>query len=330
MGMQFRRKSGFTIVELAVVISVIGILASITVVGYGAWQKRTTENVIKSDLSNAASAMENARNFGNTYPATVPTSFKPSDKVVMSGGSSNGTTYCIQASSTQTAGVTMYVTNSNKTPQNGNCSSSLGLVAWFPMNGSVNDASGQANNGTAYAVTSTTGQDGQTDGAYNFNGINSYIVHGTSGLSSSGGTVSVWVYPTVQDGWGIWQTHDSASVNWNDWISMFAYSSGPMYFRVGNGSACCSNDLTYTTASYIPVNQWSLLTFTWGGGTMKSYKNGTMLVQRGATFQGVMDPYARIGTGHGAGMQGRMDDLRIFNRALTDTEIQGLFTAGAQ
>jgi prepilin-type N-terminal cleavage/methylation domain-containing protein len=327
MGMHFRHKSGFTIVELAVVISVIGILASITVVGYGAWQKRTTENVIKSDLSNAASAMENARNFGNKYPVAVPSSFKPSDKVSMSGGSSNGTTYCIQASST---GVTMFVTNTNTAPQTGNCSSSLGLVAWFPMNGSVSDASGQANNGTAYGISQTTGQDGQTNGAYNFTGINSYVLHGTNGILPGSGTVSAWVNPTVQDGWGIWQTHNSASMNWTDWISMFAYSSGPMYFRIGDGTNCCSNDLTYTTASYVPINQWTHLTFTWGSGTMKSYKNGNLIVQRAATFQGVMDPYARIGTGHGLGMQGKMDDVRIYNRPLTGAEILALYNSGAQ
>lgn len=331
MGTYIRRHNGFTIVELAVVISVIGILASITIVGYGAWQKRTTENLIKSDLRGASAAMESTRNFGSGYPSTIPSSFQPSDGVTLIGGVlPGGTTYCIQASSTQDASVIMYVTNTNTTPQNGNCSTLSGLVAWFPMNGNANDLSGKANHGTPYAVTQTSGQNGQSNGAYSFTGINSYIVHGTNGVSPSAGTLSTWVYPTVQDGWGIWQTHDSASVNWVDWISMFAYSSGPMYFRVGDGTACCSNDLTYTTASYIPVNQWTLLTFTWGGGSMKSYKNGAMLVSRSSTFQTVMDPFARIGTGHGAGMQGNMDDLRIYNRALSGTEILALYNAKAQ
>jgi hypothetical protein len=111
---------------------------------------------------------------------------------------------------------------------------------------------------------------------------------------------------------------------------MFAYSAGPMYFRMGNGTACCNNDLTYTTASYVPINQWTLLSYSWGAGTMKSYVNGSLVGQRSATFQGVMDPAARIGTGHGAGMQGRMDDLRIYDRALSDAEVQALFSSGAQ
>jgi len=49
-----KTKSGFTIVELLIVIVVIGILAAITIVAYNGIQNRTNDAAIQSDLSNYA------------------------------------------------------------------------------------------------------------------------------------------------------------------------------------------------------------------------------------------------------------------------------------
>ena len=72
------RNRGFTMVEIVIVVVVIGILAGITIVSYGSWRKNIAEGQVKSDLSGVASAMEGARNFGSTYPTSLPTNFKPS------------------------------------------------------------------------------------------------------------------------------------------------------------------------------------------------------------------------------------------------------------
>ncbi len=110
---------GFTIVELIIVISIIGILATITVVGYGSWRTNATATQLKSDLNGAASAMENARNFGNGYPLTIPTSFTPSSGVTLAGGgSADGKVYCLSAAS---GGVVYIITTANSTPTVGSC-----------------------------------------------------------------------------------------------------------------------------------------------------------------------------------------------------------------
>ena len=86
-----RLTSGFTIVELIVVITVIGILATIGIVSYNGWQDSVTATQLKSDLQGAAAAMENYRNFHSGYPATVEESgFKFSAGVTVIGGSSDG------------------------------------------------------------------------------------------------------------------------------------------------------------------------------------------------------------------------------------------------
>ncbi len=115
-------RAGFTIVELVVVIAVIGILATITIVSYGAWHKSTLSAQVKSDLNGAASAMESARTFNNTYPATLPSTITASNGVTLtlSGGT---TTYCVDGASTADATVVYYVdsTASDKGAQAGTC-----------------------------------------------------------------------------------------------------------------------------------------------------------------------------------------------------------------
>lgn len=163
-----------------------------------------------------------------------------------------------------------------------------------------------------------------TPGAISFNG-NTYVTHSTAGISGYNGTVMGWVRPTQTADWGFWQTHDANGSNWSDWISMFSWVDGTFYFRIGDGSAaCCNNDLTFSTATYIPNNQWTHLAFTWGGGLMTVYVNGTQIAQRSATFQGNMDPYARIGQGHDRMMKGLLDEIAIYNTALNATQIQAL------
>ena len=69
-------KSGFTIIEIIVVIGINAILATITIIGYGGWRKRAYEIQVKSDLKNATVAMEDSRSFNaDGYPISMPFSF---------------------------------------------------------------------------------------------------------------------------------------------------------------------------------------------------------------------------------------------------------------
>jgi prepilin-type N-terminal cleavage/methylation domain-containing protein len=113
---------GFTIVELLVVILVIGILAGISIVGYGAWRKNIAEDQLKSELSGVASAMENARNFSSTYPTAIPSTFTPSNDVTLTYVSGDAKTFCIQASTSQDSTlIYRYDISEKKEPQVGAC-----------------------------------------------------------------------------------------------------------------------------------------------------------------------------------------------------------------
>ena len=61
MSSKRKRQTGFTIVELLIVIVVIGILAAITVVAYNGIQERAHQSKIDSDMRNLETAINLAR-----------------------------------------------------------------------------------------------------------------------------------------------------------------------------------------------------------------------------------------------------------------------------
>lgn len=113
--------SGFTIIELAVIISVIGILAMITIFSIGNWRTRTAQNEVQNDLHAASAAMENGRIFNNSYPATIPSSFSPSANVTVSLKTSTAGGYCIEAKSKVITSVVYSIRSDSRTPVVGNC-----------------------------------------------------------------------------------------------------------------------------------------------------------------------------------------------------------------
>jgi Tfp pilus assembly protein PilE len=120
-------KTGFTVVVLLVVFLVIGNLSGIVMIADGKWKKKIAIAQVKSDLTGAVAAMENARNFSGTgYPTTgIPTTFTASNKVTLTyvAAKSSTTAFCINAQSTTEASVQYYVNTATigTTPKPGVC-----------------------------------------------------------------------------------------------------------------------------------------------------------------------------------------------------------------
>lgn len=64
------KQTGFTIVELLIVIVVIGILAAITVVGFRGIQNRANDTAVQSDLRSIGTQMAMYKTIHSTYPGT--------------------------------------------------------------------------------------------------------------------------------------------------------------------------------------------------------------------------------------------------------------------
>lgn len=203
----------------------------------------------------------------------------------------------------------------------------MDMVGWWSLDGDAKDRWTDQKHGTVYGNPVWT--EGIVNGALDFDGSGDYIVHPTPDINPRRGTLEAWVKPDVAYPWGLWQTHDSFSQNWYDWIAMFMWY-GTFYFRMGNGSSCCANDVTFPS-SIIVVGEWSHLVFTWGGTTMKAYVNGKIVAQRtNAIFQSIVDPKSRIGCGHGRMMVGAIDEVRIYEEALPSSAIQQHYAEGLE
>ena len=198
-----------------------------------------------------------------------------------------------------------------------------GLVAGYSFDAGSGttavDSSGKGNTGTLANTTWTTA--GKFGNALTFNGTSSQvnIPDNTTLDLTNGMTLSAWVYPTTSS--ATWRT---VILKENAPYLVYAlYSSGdgalPSGF-VRSGTT----EKSAVGASALPVNTWTHLATTYDGANVRLYVNGTLVRTVAAT--GNMANSAaplRIGGNSvwGEYFTGRIDEVRIFNRALAATEV---------
>lgn len=139
---------GFTIVELLIVVVVIAILAAITIVSYNGITSRARDTTLMSDVHNAGTLMGLDQATSGSYPTSI-NAVNNNRGIPASDGTSysfhsDGTTYCITATSSYT-GKSYYVSNGGISPTLGKCPQDLGAsVATLAGSGSFGfaDATG--------------------------------------------------------------------------------------------------------------------------------------------------------------------------------------------
>lgn len=204
-----------------------------------------------------------------------------------------------------------------------------GLVAYYPFCGNANDESGNNNNGTVNGATLTADRFGNENSAYSFNGTSNYIFNNNSvnlptGVSSI--TISAWV-KTNSTYWGRTILDYGGSQSTVTGIGTGTNGGGNINYFYGFGSS------SYPQNIIIP-NQWVHLIATYDFSTLTSkvYANGVLLSTTNGITMSVTNGTIWIGRGLFRPSNdpyywlGELDDIAIWNRALSQTEIQQLYT----
>jgi hypothetical protein len=207
-----------------------------------------------------------------------------------------------------------------------------GLIGWWPFNGNANDESGNGNNGTNNGTTLTTDRNGVANQAYSFDG-NDFIQTSNQNLSGSV-SFSGWYkmsnfnfpnndmfYVSNQS-----PTNDITSTN----ICFGFRGSGGQYGH----STYLSSPLTgyYATNNLPTTNVWHHIACVFENGSyVKMYLDNVLIYSNMNVLTNSSQaslPLLFGGTGTSSFYYiGQLDDIGIWNRALTNCEIQNLYNS---
>jgi hypothetical protein len=204
--------------------------------------------------------------------------------------------------------------------------STNGLVLYYTFetneNGVVTDLSGKGNTGTVYGATWISG--GKANGgACSFDGTNDYmLVNDSASLGATNLTVSAWLYYNFSGGTTLEMMlekgpHDGC------WEFM-NYNNGLVWIRGGAASPYLCTDTSFSTGT------WHHIVSTISNTTATVYIDGIQAKSGPvATVQVTSEPIY-IGCSYRLGskqdwLHGALDEIRIYNRALSSNEVQALY-----
>lgn len=214
-----------------------------------------------------------------------------------------------------------------------------GLVGWWPFNGNANDESGNGNNGTVNGSTLTTDRFGNTNKAYSFDGVNDFIeIAYNNSLNNSTGSVSAWIKTNgllSNDQmliYGQGQGRPTICVN-----SSNNHKARLQWHQQLNGNP--NGWAMVTSLSDIDNSQWVNIVGVYDTIMLKIYINGVLESNYISNYtQWNCSQYTyhiggfnatSISCGGSLGISqvfnGQIDDIGVWNRALTQQEITDLY-----
>jgi len=321
---QWAKQTGFTIVELLIVIVVIAILAAITIVAYTGIRDQTELSALQSTLSQVskkveAFAVQNAEQYPDTLSAIGVT---PGDATLdyHVDNSVSPAYYCIGVTVGSQGEYFLSSTNDSFAP--GSCD---GLVGWWPLNSNTSDHARYVHTTSNGGATATSGQN-DASGAFTFGAGNFLVVtnfdHDVMRASSFN---SSWTLST-------WASSSSNSLNEAIMVGRPGCHGGIYTFSNTYRFDVKASGCWVGAVSLIgPATdaQWRLLTATYSNGLMRYYVDGNFVGQ--GTIAS-MNPYGTtlyIGGVTAREYNGKLDDVRVYSRVLSDAEIAHLYKAGA-
>ncbi len=225
-----------------------------------------------------------------------------------------------------------------------------GLVASYPFNGDATDVSGNGNDGTLTAGFAawgagtpvlTTDRNDVADKAYYFDmGGNIEVPYSTI-LNPGTISISWWIYMEER-------TNNDYMISMNRWdcYKVNLQEANKVFFTTKVDDPEVPGAFIYNDRDQeidgLVAEQWYHLTVSYGNGHMKFYIDGVMVkdwdnVPNGNIADISADPVNLVfgqerptsaytdETGDGGWFKGKMDDIMIYNRVVSDDEVMALY-----
>ena len=208
-----------------------------------------------------------------------------------------------------------------------------GLVGWWPFNGNANDESGNGNNGAVNGASLTIDRNGNLNSAYSFDGVSNSIniqdnlTFDITFLSPF--TISFW-YKAPNANAGNFDGLISRGWLANDSFFGFQIGLTPYGLRFQTNGPSCFGDISEVTP-----NAWSHIVqiYSMNTGYINTYINGILYSSLTSCSQNISQLDNNFDLKFGVEREGNLhfngilDDIAIYNRALTQQEIADLYQA---
>jgi len=204
-----------------------------------------------------------------------------------------------------------------------------GLIAYYPFNGNANDESGNEHHGKVNGPTLALNRFGQSQQAYQFDGNTNYIIishHEDIDFGDSDeATVSLWVKPSrFQKSNGILSKYQSNGSN--GYVLRLVDESGGLEW----GPLARQSSYGISADNALQLLKWQHVVLVHDKGSSDLYLDAEMLA-RGPNRWSKNEDDLTIGRDYTEGSElnrlfaGSIDDVRIYNRALSAEEVKALY-----
>jgi hypothetical protein len=211
-----------------------------------------------------------------------------------------------------------------------------GLVGWWPGENSAEDIAGGRNGTLIGGAGFASGIVGE---AFEFtaDGAGVTVPHDEAlNVSSNGFTVDFWMQGVKNQPQSLFLVVDK-SHGWVDstgWLFQGYSGSGQIFFGIGAGGSSINNFPLATSATDVLDGQWHHVAGTWDGALLRIFVDGAQQDQAALTTPFNNTRPINLGFSWGNDtptrfFRGKVDELALYNRALTTHEIAALYAANA-
>lgn len=192
------------------------------------------------------------------------------------------------------------------------------LVTHYPLNGDTNDYSGNDNHLTNYGATIVDGINGQK--CYSFNGTNNYMNSNApiTNISLNNSTLSLWCYIESNSNQIIFASSNKLCISMYGNYMVFVAGTSAEKIRM-----CSSNIIQFNNWNHIVVKYINNIPYVYINKKEVDY---TLNIEYWTHNKIGIDIGRRVIDGVGSiFFKGKLQDIRIYNSALTDNEINDLY-----